>query len=314
MVVFQAAGIRVALGQRRDDNLRQRVVGVVPALGLVPPDDNHTVVGVSRRGHDLRHHRRQKVVPLRDGRLVSGICRAVVGEPAGQRAVRVVILVGRDPVVAAHRVVVQVGEQLAQLIDVLVVGVGEERHGIVLGRIIILAGAVVGIDDADAGTRGAVLRPGGQLQVFLVILPQDARRVQLRGEVRRGVEVCHTERVRGRGRIVVGIKAEIRRGLLPDIIRLGGMHADAGIEVARGIGNLRGVRIAWRDQAVQIGRGRIGVYLLRTRQRVRLRKIMVLHGNHKHRPDLLQISRLGCGLNGGDTNGASDARSGKEIF
>ncbi len=208
--------------------------------------------------------------------------RAVVGEPAVQRAVRVVVLVGRDPVVLCDGIVVEVVKELRERIDVLDERVGEERHRVVLHGIIILAGAVVRIDGA-VRSRRAVGRAGGQLHVFLIILPRDARHVQLRGQVR------HVEDVAvGRFRVGIAVEAEIRASLRPDIIRLGRMDIFARVETGRGIRHLHRVRVARRDEAVLVRRRRVAEDRLRAGLAGRLREVMILHRDDE------DAAGLGC--------------------
>ena len=86
----------LASGEMTNSGIAARVVA---AFGFVPPDDDQAVVLIRGRSHDLRNNDGEEVVTLRDASLVAGVMRALVGEPAAQRAVRVVKLVGRDPVV-----------------------------------------------------------------------------------------------------------------------------------------------------------------------------------------------------------------------
>ena len=109
---------------------------------------------------------------------------ALIGEPAVQRAMGVVKLVGCDPIVLPERVVVEVVKELRERIDVLACSIGEERHRIMFDGVVVLGGAVVGIDRA-VGPRGVVGRAQAQLNVFLVILPRNACGVELGRDVRR---------------------------------------------------------------------------------------------------------------------------------
>ena len=119
MAHHDAAGVGVALGQRRDDDFGQRAARVVAAFSFIPPNDNHAVVLVGLRSHDLRNDLREEIVALRNVSRVAGVMRAVISEAAAQRAVRVVVLVGRDPVVTSDRIVGEVVKQLRQRINIL---------------------------------------------------------------------------------------------------------------------------------------------------------------------------------------------------
>jgi hypothetical protein len=107
MRVIERAGVAIALGQRRDDNLHDRVIEVVRvrALRFVVPNNDRAVVLVSLGGHDLRHYRRQKIISLFDVGIVSR--QALI--TTGKRSVHVVELVGRNPVVLCDTVVRQIG-------------------------------------------------------------------------------------------------------------------------------------------------------------------------------------------------------------
>ncbi len=214
---------------------------------------------------------------------IAGVMRAVVSEPAAQRAVRVVKLVGRDPIVSPDCVVVQVVKQLRKRINILELRVGKERHRVVLDGVIELAGAIVGIDECGARPRCAVDRAGGKLNVFLIILPWNARGIQLPGQMRNVEDV-----VVGRIGVGVSVNAEIRARFSPDVIRLGRMDARARVEISRGVGNLRRVRITRRNEAVHERRGRIAEDLLRISLRRRLREVVILHRNHEDSADSLR--------------------------
>ena len=124
-----------------------------------------------------------------------------------------------------------------------------------------LRGAVIGIDRA-VGPRSAVGRADAQFDVFLVVFPRNAGRVQLGGKV----DGLVVERIAIGGEGVrIGVDPKIRPSFGPDIIGLGRMDADAGIVIGRGKRNLRRVRVARRDKAVEIRRGRIAENLLRAR-------------------------------------------------
>src|SRR5690242_21463203 len=102
MVHRHAAGVGIALGQRGDDDFGNRVIGIITAFGFIPPDDNHAVVLVLRRSHDLRNDLREKVIARRNGGLVAGVMYSLISKAAVKRTVGVVILVGCDPVVTSH--------------------------------------------------------------------------------------------------------------------------------------------------------------------------------------------------------------------
>ena len=181
MAEHHCAGVAIALGQRRDDEFGNRAARVVAAFGFVPPDNDHAVVLICGRSHDLRNNDGEEVVTLRNASLVAGVMRALVSEPAAQRAVRVVKLIRRDPIVSPDSVVVQVVKQLGERIDILELRVDKERHRVVLHSVIELAGAIVGIDERGARPRCTVDRTGGKLNVLLIILPRNARGIQLPG-------------------------------------------------------------------------------------------------------------------------------------
>src|SRR5215467_4499067 len=82
--------VSMALGQRRDYDLHQGMVKIVPGrvgtillLGLVSPDYNHTVMLVSRGIHDHRHYNAQEVVSLRDLRGIAGVVNSIISKSAG---------------------------------------------------------------------------------------------------------------------------------------------------------------------------------------------------------------------------------------
>ncbi len=67
MVHLHRARERVALGQRRNEDLGNRKRRVVALFGFIPPDDDCPVVLVGFRSHDLRNDLREEIVPLRNG-------------------------------------------------------------------------------------------------------------------------------------------------------------------------------------------------------------------------------------------------------
>ena len=305
MIQLHAAGVGVALGHRRDDDFADRLVRGVAVFGFIPPDDDDAVVLIRGRRHDFRNEDGKKIVADGDGLLVvRRVGDAAINEIAAQETVLVIILVRRDPVVTANGIVGQVLQKIRQRRDVLNLRIGVERHRVVLHGIIILGRAVVRID-CTAGTGGAVRRTRGALHVLLIIFPRDARRVQLAREMVVGENIG-----RSGGGIVVRVNPEIRPAFRPDVVRLGRMHADAGIVILRGIGNLHGVRVAGRDQAVDIRRGGVGENLLRAGQRAGLPEIVILHRNHEDGFHLLQ-NRRGLHREDSEPDGEPDGGDGQ---
>ena len=234
---------------------------------------------ISRRRHDQRHNFGEKIIALSHCGLIAVVGDAVISKPAAQNAVHVVELVGRDPVVTTNGIVRKVVQEVGERIDILGLRVGEKCHRVVLYGIVILRGAVVGID-RSAGTGGAVRGAGAIFQIFLIILPGNAGAIELGREMRRGEDVAGT----GAG-IIIRLNAKIRSRFRPDITWFGGMDTDTGIVIMRGVGNLRGIGIAGRHEAIDEGRSGIAENLLRAGTRRRLRPVVILHGNHKHRLD-----------------------------
>src|SRR6185369_15574316 len=120
------------------------------------PDDDHAVVEESGGGFAHRDDFGEEIVPLGDGGRVARVQDAVVGEPAVQGGVHVVVLVGADQVVPAHGIAGQVRGELLQrgVVGRLgvgrgrvipAVGVGEEQRPVVLGGEVVLVAAVVGV-------------------------------------------------------------------------------------------------------------------------------------------------------------------------
>jgi len=161
-----AATLASILGDDYFANDVIEVIGVVARdavlFGFIEPDDDHAVVLVCLRRHDHGDYQAEEIVSLPDLRRVAREALEAPGEPA----VHVVVLVGRDPVVIGHGVVGQItGELLKRSIlqahrirsaeIAAAVGISEEDHRVVLGRVIELVRAVVGIGAGHKGSREA---------------------------------------------------------------------------------------------------------------------------------------------------------------
>jgi len=108
--VSQGAIVGIALGQRRDDDLRQSELTRVSPFGLVVPNHNRAVILVRLGSHDLWDHDGKEVVTQRNRLLigVGAVCDPVVGKVRVQRGVHFIVLVRRNEVVPGDRVVSQV--------------------------------------------------------------------------------------------------------------------------------------------------------------------------------------------------------------
>ncbi len=317
MRVVQRAVVRISLGQRRDDDLRQGVIEVVlvGAFGFIRPENDRGMTGfVDRRGHDLRDHDRAEVVSLRDLGRIARVGGTLIGESTCQRRMHVIILIGRDDVIRSLGVVRQVGRQLLQrrvvgCLDIRRAAVGrihraaigrrEEQLPRVLAGEVELMAAVIGIritrtGAAEADQGNGVLRGLGE-----VVRERTAGRVEVlavgvqhihslgvgfpgnAGALEQSAEIFHV--VAGARHIVVDLVHAIGRTvgivviqlalvasvLHPDILGLGRMDAGAGavidrdiVMIARSIRDLRGVRVARGDQAVDVRRRRTSHDLL----------------------------------------------------
>src|SRR5579862_7741931 len=250
-----------------------KIVGVVAGdavgFGFIPPQNDRAVVLVGVRRHDRGNNLAQEVIALLD------ICR-VAGQPfvaAGERCVHIVILVGRDPVVVGHGVIGKIGEKLlqgrimaGQRIRrgriVAAVGVGEEHHGVVFRGVVILAGAVEGIDIAGGVISGETAQRNGPLilrqhdvgklsrgivskiDVFLIRLPGFS------GQRDQGAQVQACVLIVGEGGgigvgVVIVKNAKVGPGFRPKVVGLGRMNvrivpAGSGkdVVVRRGVGGL----------------------------------------------------------------------------
>ena len=110
MGVSECAIIGIALGQGRDDDLRDGELRRVSSFGFVVPNHNRAVILVGLGSHDLWDDFGKEIVTQRD-RLLVGIVSVgdtVVGKVRVQRGVHVIVLVRGNEVVPRDCVVIQV--------------------------------------------------------------------------------------------------------------------------------------------------------------------------------------------------------------